>query len=227
MAIPLLVAVCHENERLIGNYSLKLFKEKIAPYVTNKTLVLQEGFTRENLLRPAHPIYDRALWYLQDPFGLTKPTIGGFDSRTSGDLSKDRKYMEAADVWPNFAANIFGVNYTTAPQTFEELQERVLAKSMDARARRTPTLSEIEFAKIIERGNTQFDQRYIAAINRYRDQFDRIILVAGGAHCLSIASKTGYSIDFLVSEEDSPEMYYAYLCDCIWPSIVTGSRTAT
>ncbi len=203
-----------------------MFKEKIVPLVTNNTLILQEGFARETLIRPAHPLYDRALWYLQHPFGEARPVIGGFDYRTTGDISKDRKYMQAADLWHDLAANLFGVDYSTAPQSLAELQERVRGCQLNERLRRVPTSREVEFAKTIERGSTSFDQRYIAAMKRYQSQFDRIILIAGGAHCLSIAGKTHYSIKFMLDEEAAPELYYAYLCDYIWPSIVTGGRAA-
>jgi hypothetical protein len=135
--------------------------------------------------------------------------------------------MEAADLWPDLAANLFGVDYASAPQSFAELLELITSRRINERLRGVPTSQEVQLAKIIERGSTGFDQRYTSAMKRYQNKFDRIIVVAGGAHCLSISSKTEYPIEFMLDEEDLPELYYAYLCDYIWPSIVTGGGAAT
>lgn len=230
----LIVAINHgdtNDGRILSEGCRARFKEQIAPIVTDRSLILMEGFYRNEMIRPAHSRYQAAKNHFGTALKNVNPTFAGFDTRQRNIVSEEQlSRLEARiDSWEMFCRRNFLANWSTLPSTPQEAENFIRSVPELPLLRRTPTHEEVDLAKWINATNRRFDREYIQAMRQHGPRHDLCVVVTGSVHAISIGFKTKNPIIYLIDDEPGNvrEMYFAYLADYVWPSIVIEGRTAT
>ena len=216
-----LVAITHElsegsNDRLMNDVCAARFKERVMPRITNRSLILCEGFNHDALVGPKHPKYDFTRNFLfGDALGSITPTFGGFDPRHTPSAEESNMIAAMYDEWQSTVMRIIRLDTSTIriPVGVGEVVEAIRRGGPSVELDRRPTQRQVALAAAIRDTNKMFDRRYLDAIRAYSRKFDTCLFVGGASHVVSMALKRAYPIIDLTSPEDAQSIFFTCLSD--------------
>lgn len=201
----LLLGVFHATEadqwggtQLMGPASLRIFRERIRPQLTDNSLILLEGPSWKSLIRPGNQLYPLVLQREFGPLACT-PNFGAFDPRHQKSPRKSRQMLAGGKEWNRVSTDLLAES-EDIPATFKEATERLIASQYELALRQQPTKYEIQLARWAHGLMLEFDRRYISALEHHAPHHDLSIMVSGTSHTLSMARKTGWEYEILGEE---------------------------
>lgn len=232
-----LVAVSHEitegkwteNDKLMSSEVQSRFVSEVLPQLTDKSLILVEGFRDDQLIYPARSNYDYNAfrsYYFGDALGSLRPTFGGFDPRYTADDEAAARNAQRYDQWGEIVTEVVEIE-TSGLNELPSLDE-IIALTPRGRARvtlkRRLTREERQLVRTLTKLNQEVDQAYIKAIRTHGKDYDHCIFVGGPGHVVPIAIQTGHPAINLVPIVQMGQALLISLCDRWLPLLANKKR---
>jgi hypothetical protein len=225
MTTRALVAVSHElkaskeaDDILMSPYCRLRATNDLLPLVTDKSLLLIEGFEHNTFVPSSHLGYDLLHNREKAWLGEIRPTFAGFDPRATSpqmcDLC-DARYQQ----WQKLVKEVVDTDWSVEPQSFTNVKAMLENDIPQARLNRPVSREEIELARWILTISRKFDRLYLEALGKNGNRFDTILCLVGSIHALSMSMRSSHQVIDLTEPSDAHYIYYAYLEDYHWPRL--------
>jgi hypothetical protein len=187
------------NDSFLSERCAARFVAEVRPLITDRTLLLIEGFASEQLVTSTSKlrdglnrrIYDVLIDQDANWLGSVRPTFGGYDNRMKTAVQKERRYSDI-ERWVTVSHQIFESDLPTGDLSWEDILALLREGPCEARLARAPTSEERQLASWVWSAGRKFDRAYIAAMRKYASRFEKVIFVGGAVHALSSSrSKQG------------------------------------
>ncbi len=207
-----------QTQSLMTTQCMSEFKRRVVPRVTSQSVIFAEGSYRNDLVFPEAEEYKSVLGSLEKVFDHNiRPAFGFKDPRWSSDVVVNRQRIQIASSWILHANKVF--EFRDIPTSYEEMIERIRAKDFRCSLKGVCDSKDLEHARHVMEMNRRFNRNYVGAMNQRKGKSDLCVLVAGFAHCMSVALHTNWPIEALY-KEDVEGMYLGYMTTHVCPQLI-------
>ncbi len=196
------------------------FQAKVAPLVTDDSILFCEGANTEGPLRSARRTYAHFENHFHFPLNGKRPAYCGFDFRQHPDARINAMMLAAYDAWEQLVPQIFVGDFTRTADSLEEAIELLRGKHPEVMLARSPTSQEVELARWVSAKCLKFDRLYLEGMEKHGPRFDSCFFIGGATHVASLALKRDYSVISLLPEGWGTKIYYSYLAIYRWARLL-------
>lgn len=211
------------SQGLMDADSEQNFAKLVTPRLTSNSLILFEGYSHTQFLRPGTVEYEKRTAEFIHLFPLegNRPRVGFVDPRYSPLAKEQQSRIGALIEWMRLTQQVISMEDRSV--TPPEYEESVRNRTYQYEQTRDLTSPEIELARRVHMQTKRFNRSHIEAMQRAeRNNYDLCVVVCGDNHALSLSIKTGYPYLSLAGVEDARAFLGGYITTQVFPEVAVN-----